>query len=924
MKLLIISILFILFAFHPVLAQENKEIKISGEFRNVPFDGFAREIGTKYNVRFFYREEWVKSLTISTTADSLPLSKLMHNILVSTTLDFVLTSPRTVVLLPDKRFVHDLPEYRNSTDSLDVSEKNATGNGAKYLAGRQPDMVQTIIVGSRNKARLGKAALIQGKITDEETGEPLIGATMFIPELKRGTATDGLGALSLSLMAGKYTVEFQYLGMKELKCILDVRSDGAFSVKMKKQIQSIQEIVVQGNEGVKRGSKLGMESVSVKSMKEIPSLMGEKDVMKIAQLLPGIVSVGEGSAGINVRGGNADQNLFFINKVPVYNSSHLFGFFTSINSEIVDNFSVYKGQIPSEYGGRLSSVFDITTRTGAKKKFFTQGGVSPISANAEVEVPLVKEKLSIMLSGRSTYSDWILKRLNDPDLRNSQASFYDFAVNIDFSPDKNNHFSLFGYKSNDQFNLNGYTEYTYGNQGASFNVQHKFSPALKLESSLITSNYRFSTIEKKVANESYSQNYALNHTELKAGLTWIPTGKQTVKLGAGVIRYDLDRGSVDPYGEESLRFRVDLGKEQGLETAFYIDDNLAVGSRLNVYAGLRYSMFSALGPQTVRSYFPGSEMNDRNVSGTTGFVKGERIVTYQNPELRSGLDYKISKGGSLKLSVTQMTQYLFMLSNTISIAPNDQWKLVGSSIKPPRSVQYSAGYFQTLARWGLTTSAEVYYKEAKDIVEYKDGADFLSTSFVETTILQGRQKAFGAELMLSKDAGKLNGWASYTYSRSLITVDGEKDWQDINLGREYASNFDKPHVLNVILNLKLNRRFSLSSNVVYNTGRPITIPKSAFFIEGQPFVEYSDRNQYRIPDYFRCDFSIKVEGNLKSKKPVHSYWILSAYNLTGRKNANTIFFISEEGKLNGYKYSVVGVPIITLSWNWKLGNYANQ
>jgi hypothetical protein len=288
------------------------------------------------------------------------------------------------------------------------------------------------------------------------------------------------------------------------------------------------------------------------------------------------------------------------------------------------------------------------------------------------------------------------------------------------------------------------------------------------------------------------------------------------------------------------------------------------------------------------------------------------------------MDYKVSENNSVKLSVTQMTQYVFMLSNSISIAPNDQWKLVDSHIKPPRSIQYSAGYYREMPLKGLSASFEIYYKQAHNVVEYRDGADFLASPYVETAILQGNQNAYGAEFMLSKTTGRLTGWLSYTHSRSFITVNGPNDWGDINQGKKYPSNFDRPNVLSTFLNLEISRRFALATNLAYSSGRPVTLPKSVYYIDEQPFVDYSSRNEYRIPDYLRWDVSLRIEGNLKLKKPIHSYWTIGVYNLTGRSNANSIFFLSEEGKLHGYKYSVIGVPILTISWNWKLGNYENN
>jgi hypothetical protein len=927
MKFLATYILVFFVFLADLSAQPKDDIRINGSFRNLTFQEFATRLEQQYPIHFYFGESWVSSLQVNLDAENLSVPELMDKLLLTTTLDYLYQSPGSIYILPDKKFVRQLPEYYLSSvglDSMQGKQKNLTGIEEKYLLGRQPDRIKTFIIGSWDKAKKGQMAVITGKLTDEETGESLVNAIIYVPSLKKGAATDANGFATLALKPGVYSVVFQYLGMTEAKGNLDVRSDGYFSLSLKKKFDAIGEVLVRGEKTQKRSSKPGLENISVKTMKELPTLMGEKDVMKVAQMLPGIVSVGEGSAGVNVRGGNADQNLFYINEVPVYNSSHLFGFFSSINSDIIDNFSIYKGQIPAEYGGRLSSVFNVETRKGHKNNFFTQGGVSPISANAEVEVPLVKEKVSMLLSARSSYSDWILKRLKDPDLRNSQASFYDFATVLDFNLNDKNQISVFAYNSRDNFNLNNYTEYGYGNLGASVNYTHRFSPRLKSSVSAIGSSYSFDTKEKSSANEAYSHAYEMDHYEFRGSLSWLANERHNFKVGTDVILYDLNRGAVEPYGVASLKNPVDLGKEKGLETSVYMDDNINLSPRLNLYAGLRFSMFTELGPKTVRDYFPGTPFDDKNVASTKVYQGGDRISNYKNPELRAGMDYKVSENNSVKLSVTQMTQYVFMLSNSISIAPNDQWKLVDSHIKPPRSIQYSAGYYREMPLKGLSASFEIYYKQAHNVVEYRDGADFLASPYVETAILQGNQNAYGAEFMLSKTTGRLTGWLSYTHSRSFITVNGPNDWGDINQGKKYPSNFDRPNVLSTFLNLEISRRFALATNLAYSSGRPVTLPKSVYYIDEQPFVDYSSRNEYRIPDYLRWDVSLRIEGNLKLKKPIHSYWTIGVYNLTGRSNANSIFFLSEEGKLHGYKYSVIGVPILTISWNWKLGNYENN
>lgn len=927
MKFWCVYILFFFCVLSEVSGQQKGDVRLTVSFKDVPFQEVVQKIEDQYPLHFYFDQDWVKSVKVSIEVVNSSVPEVMNQLLLSTTLDYVYQPSGSIFILPNKKFVHQLPEYylpRNGLDSAKSNNSDLNRIQEKYLLGRQPDMIKTIVIGSSDKARLGRASVITGKLTDEETGAGLVGATMYIPELQKGAASDGSGFVTMALKRGVYTAVFQYLGMAEVRGNIDVRSDGYFSLSLKRKAQEIGEILVQSEKAQKRGLKQGMENVSVKTMKELPSLMGEKDVMKVAQMLPGIVSVGEGSAGVNVRGGNADQNLFYINEIPVYNSSHLFGFFSSINSDIIENFSIYKGQVPAEYGGRLSSIFNVETRKGHKNKFFTQGGISPISANAEFETPIVKDKASLIISARSSYSDWILKRLKDPDLRNSKASFYDFAGGIDIDIDQNDHLALFAYNSFDNFNLNGYTDYSYGNLGGSVNYSHRFSPRIKATGSLIGSSYGFETIEKSSVSEAYSHKYELNHYEFRGNIAWLANDYHSLKVGTDVILYDLNRGVIRPYGEGSLKEVLNLGNEKGIETSVYVDDNINIGPRASFYAGFRLSKFTETGPKIVRDYYPESPFDDNNVSFTREYNRGSKISDYFNPEIRGGFNYKLRESSSVKLSMTQMSQYVFMLSNSISIAPNDQWKLADSHIKPPKSIQYSVAYYQDFPRIGMSASTEFYYKEAENIVESRDGTDFLSSPFVETAILQGEQEAYGTEFMLTKSKGRVNGWASYTFSRSFVTVNGTEDWADINKGKKYPSNFDKPNVLNMVLNYNLSRRFSLSTNLSYSTGRPVTMPKSVYYVDEKPFVDYSDRNEYRIPDYFRLDMSLKIDGNLKAKKLTHSYWTISVYNLTGRSNANSVFFLSEDGNIRGYKYSVIGVPILTISWNWKLGNYENN
>ncbi|KKL99476.1 hypothetical protein LCGC14_1814020, partial [marine sediment metagenome] len=363
--------------------------------------------------------------------------------------------------------------------------------------------------------------------------------------------------------------------------------------------------------------------------------------------------------------------------------------------------------------------------------------------------------------------------------------------------------------------------------------------------------------------------------------------------------------------------------ESGIESAIYIADEYKLYPWLTLYGGLRYSLYSYMGPATVYEYYPDAPKIPASISDTLTFGRGP-VKTYSGPELRAALNFRTGGNSSFKLSYNRVRQYLFMLSNTIAIAPADQWKLTDYHIRPPYLDQYSAGYYKDFPRRGISTSIEVYYKRTYDIVEYKDGANFISSPQIETEILQGDQRAYGIELLLKKNQGKLNGWIAYTYSRVEVRIDGDYPWEQINFGEPYPANYDKPHALNIVANLRLNRRFSLSSNLVYSTGRPVTYPISLYYYDNKEIVDYSLRNKYRLPDYFRMDFSINIEGNLKAKKLAHSYWMFSIYNVTGRKNAYSVYFLSEEGSINGYKLSIFGTQIFTISWNFRFGNYASE
>jgi hypothetical protein len=651
-------------------------------------------------------------------------------------------------------------------------------------------------------------------------------------------------------------------------------------------------------------------------------VMGERDIFKVAALMPGVQTIGEGSAGFNVRGSASDQNLFLINEIPVLNTGHLFGFFSAFSPDMVNGLNLYKGNFPAEYGGRLASVFDITTRKGNKKSFGARGSISPVTGSILIETPVIKDKSSFMFSARSTYSDWILNRLDDAELTNRQGSFNDFMTGLHLVGKNNSTWQIFGYLSNDKFSLSSTNDYRYSNKGASVTWDKRLGNRWSMKAAGVFSDYTNYQANKEQASRAFEHLFDVRSNELKIRFTGFPAARHKIAFGMNAILHQLDQGTIKPLGSKSILSPVDFGSESGLEYAIHASDEFSISDRLTLYAGLRYSFFNYLGPKELRVYRENQPLEPENVTGTIAYRTGETIRHYSGPEYRLSLNFQLSQGSSMKFSYNKMRQYLFMLSNTAAIAPADRWKLVDPFIAPPVADQFSLGYYKDFRNSSWETSAEVYYKSSRNIIEYKDNADLTFNPATETQVLQGNQNAWGAEFLIRKNSGRITGWISYAWSRALVTVNGVENWQKINLGKTYPANYDKPHSLNLVGNLKISRRLSVSSNIVYSTGRPITYPTGYFIVNGMPVINYSQRNEYRIPDYFRTDLSLTIEGNLLKRKFAHGAWVFSVYNVTGRRNAYSIYFLNEDDAIKGYKLSIYGVPIFTVSYQFKLGNYA--
>jgi len=908
-------------------AQDGGElvnIQIAGE----GFDRFVEQVEEQTRLYIFYNISWFEGRSFSYQADSVDVDDAIYEVLKGTGLHYNRVGDRYIIL-PEQRLSMRLPLTTSTTGSYTQIADSEAYMGVKddlYLTGTRPEqMVRTIEVGERGASLARGVARIKGKLVDLANGEPVMGATMVDLGTGKGAVSDQAGNVTMAIKPGSHAMRFSFIGMENVDVTMEIHSDGDFRIEMQQAVIALDEVQIMGEMYREiNTTDIGVERFSMNSLKQVPVFMGELDVIKISKLLPGITSAGEASVGVNVRGGNVDQNIFYINRVPVYNTSHLFGFFSAFNSDMIRDFSIYKGSVPVNYGGRLSSVFNIHTRKGNKKSFTAHAGISPISAHATVEGPIKKDHSSYLISGRTSYSDWILNRMEDPLIRESDAFFYDFAGSLDFQPNEKNGFNFFYYQSYDRFKYSTLSNYEYGNRGGSASWEKHISPALTSKVTGTSSFYNFGNTDQSEISRAYTHEYMLNHNELLAEFDWVPSLRHKIEFGSSLIYYRLNRGKVQPYGDASIRNTVDLGDEQAVEGAIFVGDNYEINDWLTLYAGIRYSLYSMLGPETVMVYEEGKPKSENTIIDSLTFGPGEPVNFHSGPEFRLAVNMKAGPNTSFKLSFNQMRQYLFMLSNTVTISPTDQWKLSDYYIDPQSSYQYTGGFYHIFPKLGLSSSVELYYKFSKDIVEYRDGADFITSPLTETVVLQGLQNAYGMEFMLQKTTGRLDGWISYTYSRSEMLVEGENDYESINNGESYPSNFDRPHVLNVVGNYSINRRFSVGSNLVYMSGRPVTYPTSLYYINNVAYIDYYARNQFRIPDYFRIDLSFNVEGNLKADKFMHSTWSFNVYNLLGRNNPQSIYFIPHEYYIKGYAFSVIGSPIFTISWNVKMGNYESH
>lgn len=894
---------------------QQKDILVTGKFEQVSLKEFFSKIEAQTPLYFYYDIRQVDSLNISLTCNNEPVGQVLEKALQNTGLQFSIDNNR-VFITKGLKLVTKLPTgFFNQTGKVQDNSKDSIIDYGMQLK-RSPAIIsenKLYEIGARSNTLKGDA-IITGTIRNAKTGEPLVNASVFI-DTKYSTVTDAYGSYSLTVPQGKHTLSIVAIGMKDTRLQLMVYANGKMDADIQETVTTLKEVIVSSRKTANISQvQLGVERLNIESIKRVPSLFGEADVLRVITTLPGVKTVGEASTGFNVRGGSADQNLVLFNDASIYNPSHFFGMFSAFNPELIKDVELYKSSIPARFGGRLSSVLDINSREGNKKKISGSAGIGVVTSRINLEGPIVKDRTSFIFGGRTTYANWLLGLL-PKQYENSKASFQDLNLGINHRIDSLNQLYVNAYFSNDRFALNSDTTYSYSNRNLNLKWKKTFSNKLSLLLMAGADEYRYKVFSEKNKVNAFNLAFGINQLRLKADFVYYRNLQHSFDFGISTLFYKLNPGTLSPNGGESQVANDNVETEQALESGIYLTHRFNPSNKLAIQTGIRYSLYNYLGPKHVSYYAPGLPVLPSTVTETKEYGSGDFIKNYSAPEIRFSIRYAFTNSFSIKAGYNSQMQYIHMLSNTTAMAPTDIWKLSDPNIKPQKGDQVSLGFYKNLKSNTIETSVEVYYKRIRDYLDYKPGANLVMNHNIETEVVNTQGKAYGIEVLIKKQVGKLNGWISYTYSRILLRSADPTLATSVNDGKDYPANYDKPHDVTVMGTFRVNHRFSLSLNSTYSTGRPITLPVGRYYYAGSARVLYSERNAYRIPAYIRTDFSMNIEGNHKEHQKTHNSWTIGVYNLLGRKNAYSVYFVSENGSVNGYKLSIFGSMIPFVNFN---------
>jgi hypothetical protein len=774
-----------------------------------------------------------------------------------------------------------------------------------------------ITFGDRTRFNPYATYILEGKVLNEANGEPISRATLYVKDLGKGAITREDGSFRLKLPPGKHELVIEYLGLPPFSQKIGLYADGSLDLPISLQAMEMEEILLEAEARDRnvKGVATGVEKLNIEEIKVIPAFLGEVDVVKSLLLLPGVSTVGEGASGFNVRGGRVDQNLVSLDGGQVINPSHVLGFFSAFNPDLIQDFTLYKGHVPAQFGGRASSVLEVRSREGDFSSWRGQGGLGPVASRLVVEGPLIKEKTSLLLGGRLSFTDYLLNLSADYDIKNSSSFFYDLNAKLTHRLNENHSLYLSFYSSKDRFRFSDRFGFSWGTQLLGFRWKGILSKKWLAAFSVSYGDYLSTQEEPSPASTARQLSNGLNYLQAKQNFLFTPSSHHAINMGVESSFYWAKPERLAPLGDLSVVREREIEKQNGREFSAYLNDEIEIGSRLRISLGLRYTLYQQVGPGELFTYAPDAPRIPANLRDTLSYGPGEVMQTYGGLEPRASARVQLGEHNSLKFSYNRMRQFVHLISNTTAATPVDFWQVSNPFLRPQLSDNFSIGFFQNLGNDSWEASLELFYKDLKNLIEYKDFAELLLNPQLETALLNGEGRAYGGEFALRRTLGRWTGWLSYTYSRSLLRVAGDFPDEVINGGEWYPAHFDQPHSISLVAKRALGEGGAFSLNFVYNSGRPFTAITSSYEINGVSIPHFSDRNAFRIPSYMRVDISLTAGSVVEKWDDSLTF---SIYNMLSRENAYSIFYqrIGNSFIPKPYKLSVLGAAFPAFTYNF--------
>lgn len=905
-------IIVILLFFTSISFAQKDNPKVTCNYKNIPFSKLIDTFEKKYNLHFFFNEDEFSRINFTFSCENKPLNECIEMIFHQMNYKSYFINNKIFIFRGD-RINEILASSTIKTNTNKTSLRKEKYQNRDVLLREQYKIHH---IGTPNKNHKNHATL-SGKVKLFNTNSSIPGCNIYTKDKKYGTSTDSKGNFSLRLPIGDHTIIFSSVGMESTKRQIRLYSNGKLPVDMEAKVNVLEDIKVLGAEKNNLSQvKIGFDQIDMESIKNLPKLLGEPDIIKSMMILPGVTSVGEGTSGFNVRGGKSDQNLILLNSAPIYYPTHFFGNFSAINSDLIKKANLYKGSFPVKYGGRISSVYQLETRRGNRQKIKGAGGISPLAANFTIEGPIKKNKSSFILSTRGTYSDWILKKIDVDELHNSKVNFYDAYTKFSFDLLKKHKLNISFYGSKDAFKLRSDTTYNYLNFIGEVNLTTALKENWSMYNSFSSSLFGYSIKTSSDSLRAFKTTHSLQNFSFKNHFIHEISLDTKIHFGSELQAYIVNPGKRKTPSSSELS-NLTIKKERAIEYGFFTGINFSPFERLKIETGVRLSGYLYLSNGLKNIYKEGLPLTEDNLIETIEQKKNSVQKHYIYPEFRFSSNYSLSPCIALKFSYNTTSQFLHLLSNTTAISPTDTWKLSDEYLKPQKGHLFSVGSVWQSTDKVYEISLEGFYKRMSNMKEFKAGADLLLNKHIETEILNAQGKSYGLEFTLQKKQGKLSGRLGYTYARTLIKTKSKFPEELINNGDYFPANYDKPHQLNIVLNWEPIKKITISTLTDYSTGRPITYPVSKYTLGNQTLLHYSDYNQYRIPDYFRINLSLTIDRNLRKNKRFDSSWSFSIYNVTGRKNAYSVYYKNKGKNYEAYKLSIFGTVIPTITYKFK-------